>query len=94
MDHAFTEDLKRSDDSEDEILVDYGPITGYTDTVEARQETYYLKQALYWDYDAQKEILLHPLTQLFMVRKWSKLRWIIVAWVAWQVKTHSRTFLL
>lgn len=67
------------------------PIIGYTDTVEIQpqQETLYLKQALHWEYESKKEVLLHPLVQLFMLRKWNKLRWIILAWVLWQVYFHQ-----
>jgi hypothetical protein len=62
-------------------------ITGYEDNVEKmpQQETKYLKQALWWNYDAQREILLHPLVQYFVMKKWQKLKWIIGAWILWQV---------
>jgi len=62
-------------------------ITGYTDPVDVlpQQETKYLKEALWWDYEAQREILLHPLVQFFIAKKWQKLKWIITSWIAWQV---------
>lgn len=62
-------------------------ITGYVDPVEImpQQETKYLKQAQWWSYDAQREILLHPLVQYFVMKKWQKLRLIISFWVLWQV---------
>jgi len=50
-----------------------------------QQETKYLKQALWWNYDTQKEILMHPLVQLFVFRKFQKLRAIIYGWIFWQV---------
>jgi len=71
----------------DGIFKIFRPITGYTDPVdvEPQQETKYLKQALYWEYETQREVLLHPLAQLFIFKKWQKLGWIIAIWVLWQV---------
>jgi hypothetical protein len=69
------------------ILINFSSITGYIDPVDQQpqQETKYLKQALYSGYETQREILLHPLVQLFIARKWQKLIWIIGMWVFWQV---------
>ncbi len=61
-------------------------ITGYVDPVEnSQQETKYLKQAQWWNYEAQKVILLHPLVQYFVIKKWQKLRLIISLWILWQL---------
>lgn len=67
------------------------PVTGYADPIETlpQQETKYLKNALWWDYETQKEILMHPLVQLFVVKKCQKLRAIIYGWILWQVFTKN-----
>ncbi|XP_021955747.2 transient receptor potential channel pyrexia isoform X2 [Folsomia candida] len=95
MDRAFSEqetpvNIKqesRQDEKQDAIMVDFGPITGYKDPIEQlhQQETKYLKNALWWDFITQKEILTHPLVQLYVAKKCQKLRPMIYGWIVWQV---------
>lgn len=68
------------------------PITGYKDPVETlpQQETRYLKNALWWSFTVQKEILMHPLVQLYIAKKCQKLRAMIYGWILWQVSNKSK----
>lgn len=50
---------------------------------------FHLKNALWWDFITQKEILTHPLVQLYVAKKCQKLRPMIYGWIVWQV---SRDF--
>ncbi|ODM96313.1 Transient receptor potential channel pyrexia, partial [Orchesella cincta] len=88
MDRSFSEDKRALMDNEmeDALLVDYGSITGYMDPVSScrQQETKYLFESLSWKYETQKEILLHPLTQVFVIKKWRRLSPIITFWIVWQ----------
>ncbi|XP_035708444.1 uncharacterized protein LOC110863372 isoform X2 [Folsomia candida] len=89
MDRGFSQSKPSMSSKIDEIVIDFGPITGYVDPLSRKPipqlETQYIKHAHRWDYSAQREILQHPLVQIFIAKKCQKLRVIFSLWIVRQI---------